>query len=67
MPVFTTSAPMSDSTAEIWARMKSVGATCTASTPWVFCRGGEGQGGGGRPGQREGREEAGREGSEEGG
>ena len=63
MPVLTTSAPMSDSTAEIWARMKSVGATCTASTPWVFCRrrrsGGRGRRGAGR-GRRQGGRQGGR-------
>lgn len=41
MPVLTTSAPMSPRTAAIWRRMKSVGATCTACTPCVFCRGGQ--------------------------
>ena len=66
IPVFTTSAPMSPSTAAIWARMNSTGATCTAATPRVFCRGGPGDGGVGGWGVREEWGEKGRSGGREG-
>ena len=37
MPVFTASAPMSPSTASIWARTSAGGSTWTAETATVFC------------------------------
>ena len=36
IPVFTASAPISVSTASIWARMTSVGTSWMADTPVVF-------------------------------
>ena len=37
IPIFTASAPMSDSTASICARTKAGGTSCTPCTPTEFC------------------------------